>query len=116
MMDSNTVPTAVRPIPDCDKLGIAAFVLSLVMPLLVILSFILCGIYMSEGEEVTPLDGLLGFMLLGSLLLLLLPLGLGVASLCRRGQQKVLPILAVVFSIGTLLFSMFFLLLGMLSE
>ncbi len=83
-------------------LGIAAFVMSLVFGVLMLVLFVVAGVMETSTpggvDENSPEAMLLGLLIIGCLLGLLVALALGIAGLFQRERKKVFAILGIIFS------------------
>ncbi len=82
--------------------GIAAFVISIVVGVLEFFLTLLAG-YMEMStpggiSETDPMAAVLGLLLLGGLLLAFVGVGLGIGTLFQKDKKKIFGILGLIFS------------------
>jgi hypothetical protein len=97
-------------------LGIASFIMSILVGLLLFVMFAIAGIMEAsrpEGIDETSASAVvLGLFILGFLALAVVAFGLGIAGLCQKERKKVFAILGTIFSAVTVLGTILLLLIG----
>jgi hypothetical protein len=89
--------------PRHSGIGIASFILSLMVGFLIFLTIISAGVMAAVApqgvvQEEAPAWVVLGLVLLALMFADLVALGLGIAGLCQNNRKKVFAILGIVFS------------------
>jgi hypothetical protein len=92
-------------------MGIASFVISLVMGVIVFVLIVVAGVAEASTpdglSENSPVAVLLGLLIIGCLVVSAVGLDLGIAALAQRGRKHVLSVLGTTFNgviiVGTLL-------------
>jgi hypothetical protein len=111
-METNTSNMNQPPMKH-SGLGIASFTLSILGAICIFATFVIAGFL---GHNQTggyyPGQTLVGFALIFFIFILILSLGLGIASIFQKGQKRVLGILGLVFSAGTLMLTVLLLIVG----
>ncbi len=97
-------------------LGVAAFVISLVMGIAIFVVFIVAGV-MQVSTPGGLQDESTGAMVVGLFIILFLGLdvvaaSLGIAGLMQRDRRRVFAVLGVIFATTTLLGTLFLIILG----
>ena len=86
--------------------GIAAFIISLLMGLITFIVVVIAGILESSspgGMDETSIEAaVVGLLIIGCILVQLVALGLGIAGLVQKNRKKLFAILGTVFSGMTL--------------
>jgi hypothetical protein len=84
-------------------LGIASFIMSVVVILLVFVSVGVAGYLQTTGQYGSPLKTLVGLVIIFCALLVVITIGLAIAGLFDYSSKKAFPIIGLSISIGTLL-------------
>ena len=88
--------------PKNSGIGIASFVISITVGVLILVTISIVGVIDSSTpggiDEVSAEAILLGFGLIGLLIIDLVALGLGIGALFQKEKKKILAILGTVFS------------------
>jgi hypothetical protein len=99
--------------------GIASFIISLVASMAMFVLIGIAGVLevstpggMDEDSPAAVLIGLCMFLLLG---LELLAAGLGVAGVLQQARRRVFAVLGLVISTGTMLFTLFLMMVGLMA-
>lgn len=99
--------------PKHSKLGIASFVLAIILGIFIVLTFIVAGFLATQPTENEEMrDTLVGAALIIFLAAEVLPIGLGIASLFQPKTRPLFAILGLTFSVLTLFGSAGLMLLG----
>jgi len=94
-----------QPILRHGGLGVASFVISIVvLPLLFVLIGVAAAIKQSGGESQVN-NMLIGFDMISLWVVNLAGIGLGIAGAVDKSSKKVFPVLGLVFGIATILLS-----------
>lgn len=98
-------------------LGIASFITSIVSGILIFLLFVIAGIMeastpggMDEESVGAVMVGLFLFVFLGATMI---ALGLGIAGFFQKERKQIFSILGTVFSVVSLVVTIFIMILGM---
>ena len=89
-----------------SKLGIASFIMSVVITALIFLAIIFAGVMATStgGVDETSTEAIiLGLVIIGMLLLDLVALGLGIGAIFQKDRNKLFAILGIIISAVTLL-------------
>lgn len=101
-------------------LGIASLIISIGIGLLIALVFVIATIIdisTPGGMDTNSVEAaMVGLAFMALMVLLLLPLGLGVAGLFQADRNKTLPVLGVTFSVGIGFISIFLMLIGLIMD
>jgi hypothetical protein len=97
-------------------LGITAFIMSLVMGLITFIVVIIAGVLETSSpggmDENAVAAMVVGFLIIGCILVQLVALGLGIAGLIQKNRKKIFAVLETVFSGMTILGVVFLMLIG----
>jgi len=114
---SQTTPTP-QPEQPHSLLGIASFSISMAVGVLMLAVFALAAILNAGGliqhGQGYPGQEIVGFAIIFLLAADLSAVGLGIAALCQPGKRKLLGIIGLVFSSGTILGSVGLMILGLI--
>ncbi len=87
-----------------SRLGIASFVTSIAIGILILLLFVVAGILHNKNPDGNyPSQMVVGFVFIALAAADFTAVGLGIASLCQSGRKKIFGILGLIFSSLTLL-------------
>lgn len=121
-MDNGTVMQEQNYTPDIPKIhsrmGIASFIIALAQGFLTLLVIIFAGILTTMGPQHENEAGfaILGLFVIGGIFTHLVGMGLGIAGMVQKSRKKVFSILGFVFNITVILFVIFLMIIGMITE
>ena len=93
-------------------LGIASFIIAMVVLLLILLVFGVAGALRVSGVKSPAIDVVIGLAAIALWLANLVGIGLGIAGLIDKTSKKTFPILGLVIGAGTLAISVGVVLIG----
>jgi len=94
-------------------LGIASFVISVVVLILVFVLFAIAGIMKpSNPQTMSAINTIIGLVFILLLFMGLIGIGLGVAGAVQKKSKKVFPVLGIVIGTGTLVLSLILVVIG----
>ena len=100
-------------------LGVSSFIISVVIAILMFLLFAVAGVMETStpgGMDEESIGAMLvGLGLFAFLFVDLLAIGLGVAGLFQTSRKKVFPILGVAVAAGTVVLTIFLVILGLMA-
>ena len=103
-----------------SRLGIASFIISIAAGILIFMLVVIAGVMeasapggMDEDSPAAVMIGLFIFALLGASLVALC---LGIAGVLQADRNRVFAILGTLFSVGSFLFTIFIMILGLTAE
>lgn len=101
-------------------LGIASFIISMAVGILMLLLFAVAGVMETStpgGIDESSVGAMLvGLFLIGFLFLDVIALGLGIAGLTQSHRNRIFAILGMVFASSTMIITLFLMLLGFAME
>lgn len=97
-------------------IGITSFIMSLVMALIAFIVVIIAGVLETSSaggmDESAVGTMVVGFLIIGCILVQLVALGLGIAGLIQKNRKKIFAVLGTVFSGLTIAGVVFLMLVG----
>jgi|SRR5215510_13132453 len=94
-------------------LGIASFVISVVVLILVFVLFAIAGImHSSNSQAMNAINTIVGLVFILLLFTGLIGIGLGVAGAVQKKSKKVFPVLGIVIGTGTFALSLILVVIG----
>ena len=111
-----TTPPALIEAQKQSTLGIASFGISIAVGVLMFTMFIIGSLQNAgriERGQTYPGQTIIGLVVIFLLAVDVVGVGLGIAALCQSGRKRLLGILGLVFSSGTILGSIGLIILGL---
>ena len=97
-----------------SRLGIASFTLAIIVAVAMLATFVIAGLlHSSHPDGPYPGQALVGIVAILLMLVDVVAVGLGIASISQSGVKKVFGILGLIFSALTVLGSIGLILLGL---
>lgn len=99
-----------------SRLGIASFIVSILITALIFLSIIVAGVMEASSpggiDETSPAAVILGLVIIGMLLLDLVAFGLGIGAIFQKDRNKLFAILGIIISAVTFLGTISLIIIG----
>jgi hypothetical protein len=110
--------SVVQPLATVERhsgLGIASFVISLIMAPALLVIVVMAALIGSSDDE-SPANIIVGLLALGSIALLLTGIGLGIAGVLQKQRRRMFSVLGLVFNASLVLGILGLMLIGLMME